>query len=478
MSEKYISLEGLGTYTNKLKSGSVTKTIFDSNIWEDPGTGIGYSNSFTMNSSNLTLKTATDSVIGGIKVEKPILGSSVAINPPSTSADRYYPVQITSSGKAVINIPNESNYTLPNASTDTLGGIKVAAVRSSAINTSQGYTTSDRYYGVEVDSNRKAFVNVPWTDTTPLATNTSRGGIKIGFTTNATNRSYAVQLSNEQAYVHVPWTDTKYTLPNASTDTLGGIKAAAVRSTAINTSQGSTTSDRYYGVEVDSNGKAFVNVPWKNTSFELSTASITELGGIKVAAVGTSVVETIQGNTQGRNYGVMVDPNGKAYVNVPWQISAATTTAYGGIRINYTSDNANRNYGVRLSNGNAYVNVPWISPYMPVASSTSSSTWSGSLSANKLTYITATALSAVTITGFGATDVANESTNYVLRIKTGSSACTFTYSPASPATVAKPTIYYSNPQPTELNANSVYEFVFTRCFHTDTYMTCAWTKYN
>ena len=44
--------------------------------------------------------------------------------------------------------------------------------------------------------------------TLPLAANGTRGGIQIGFTTNDSNRNYAVLLSNEKAYVNVPWTDT------------------------------------------------------------------------------------------------------------------------------------------------------------------------------------------------------------------------------------------------------------------------------
>ena len=44
----------------------------------------------------------------------------------------------------------------------------------------------------------------------PLAANGTRGGVQIGFTTNATNRNYAVQLSSEKMYVNVPWTDTTY----------------------------------------------------------------------------------------------------------------------------------------------------------------------------------------------------------------------------------------------------------------------------
>lgn len=44
--------------------------------------------------------------------------------------------------------------------------------------------------------------------TLPLAANGTRGGIQIGFTTDDSNRNYAVLLSGEKAYVNVPWTDT------------------------------------------------------------------------------------------------------------------------------------------------------------------------------------------------------------------------------------------------------------------------------
>lgn len=43
--------------------------------------------------------------------------------------------------------------------------------------------------------------------TLPLAADGTRGGVQIGYTTNAANRNYAVQLSNEKMYVNVPWTD-------------------------------------------------------------------------------------------------------------------------------------------------------------------------------------------------------------------------------------------------------------------------------
>ena len=42
----------------------------------------------------------------------------------------------------------------------------------------------------------------------PLAADGTRGGVQIGYTTDATNRNYAVQLSSEKMYVNVPWSDT------------------------------------------------------------------------------------------------------------------------------------------------------------------------------------------------------------------------------------------------------------------------------
>lgn len=60
---------------------------------------------------------------------------------------------------------NKTTVVLAEATSTTLGGIKIAAKRESSIASTTGKTESDRYYGVEIDSDGKAFVNVPWTDT-------------------------------------------------------------------------------------------------------------------------------------------------------------------------------------------------------------------------------------------------------------------------------------------------------------------------
>lgn len=89
------------------------------------------------------------------------------------------------------------------------------------------------------DGSSAKTVNIPSGSsyTLPLASNSTRGGIKLssstqggtpnGITTTS-GRTYAVQVnSSEQAVVNVPWTDTKYTLPTASASTLGGVKVGS-----------------------------------------------------------------------------------------------------------------------------------------------------------------------------------------------------------------------------------------------------------
>ena len=89
------------------------------------------------------------------------------------------------------------------------------------------------------DGSAAKTVNIPSGSsyTLPLASNSTRGGIKLssstqggtpnGITTTS-GRTYAVQVnSSEQAVVNVPWTDTIYTLPTASASTLGGVKVGS-----------------------------------------------------------------------------------------------------------------------------------------------------------------------------------------------------------------------------------------------------------
>lgn len=89
------------------------------------------------------------------------------------------------------------------ASNDTLGGIKT------------GYSQNAKNYPVSVDGDGKAFVNVPWTDnnTTYNVASSSADGLM--------SKEDKAKLDN------IANNANNYSLPNATTSIVGGVKQAA-----------------------------------------------------------------------------------------------------------------------------------------------------------------------------------------------------------------------------------------------------------
>lgn len=123
--------------------------------------------------------------------------------------------------------------------------------------------------------------------TISVATATALGGIKIGYTQSGKN--YPVLLDeNNKAYVNVPWESGGSVSP-ATVNDYGTVKIAAKRTTSPTLTTGGTASGRYYGVEMRSDGRLFVNVPWVSGS-----------GGSTVAwgtVSGNTVPLTVDGTT-------------------------------------------------------------------------------------------------------------------------------------------------------------------------------------
>lgn len=137
----------------------------------------------------------------GLRLSLNGTNSSVDISIAKPGDDSTYGLMSGADKKKLDGIAEGANkYTLPKASSN-LGGIKI------------GYsdTTSDtRNYGVQLDSDGKAYVNVPWVNTDtkyslPTATKDILGGIKIGFKQDDANHNYPIALNtSSQAYVNVP----------------------------------------------------------------------------------------------------------------------------------------------------------------------------------------------------------------------------------------------------------------------------------
>lgn len=119
--------------------------------------------------------------------------------------------------------------------------------------------------------------NFSW-DYLGVATSNTNGLIKIGY--NQNGRNYPVQLSNDKAYVNVPWENTSYTAGNniqingttiSATDTTytGGegisissdvvSQIAATNNTLGGIKLGYTKNDNKKPVQLDANNKAYVD---------------------------------------------------------------------------------------------------------------------------------------------------------------------------------------------------------------------------
>ena len=147
----------------------------------------------------------------------------------------------------------------------------------------------------------------------PQASSSALGGIKIGYSDNG--RNYAVELdSSGKAYVNVPWTDTNTTY-NVATTSANGLMSSSDKS-------------KLNGIQAGADA----------VSFSRSLSSGTKIGTININGVNTDIyAPTAEGPVE---YGV------------------ATSTTLGLVRIGYPE--SGKNYPVELNSSNQmYVNVPW-----------------------------------------------------------------------------------------------------------------------
>jgi hypothetical protein len=148
-------------------------------------------------------------------------------------------------------------------------------------------------------------------------------------------------------------------IPQASSSALGGIKI------------GYSDNGKNYAVELDSSGKAYVNVPWTdtNTTYNVATTSAnglmsssdkSKLDGIQAGADAVSFSRSLSSGTKigtininGTNTNIYAPTAGE-----PVEYGVATSTTLGLVRIGYPE--SGKNYPVELNSSNQmYVNVPW-----------------------------------------------------------------------------------------------------------------------
>jgi hypothetical protein len=199
------------------------------------------------------------------------------------------------------------SYTLPLAASGTRGGVQI------------GYTANNKNYPVQLSS-EKMFVNVPWTDTHSLTTAEVEdivGAMMDGTETlisvsyDATNNNLDFVVDNDLAnydnstsgfitatltdsYVRglfsasglvaisadgaITTTANNYSLPEATTTGRGGIELFSDTDQSVAANSVSTTENRTYGLQLNSDGQGVVNVPWDaNTNVRPTETEIKDL---------------------------------------------------------------------------------------------------------------------------------------------------------------------------------------------------------
>lgn len=182
--------------------------------------------------------------------------------------------------------------------------------------------------------------------------------------TSVSQTLYANDVIYVRRYNGTSWTSwTKIgagsitSMPQASSSALGGIKI------------GYSDNGRNYAVELDSSGKAYVNVPWTDITYNVATTSSnglmsssdkSKLDGIQAGADAVSFSRSLSSGTKigtininGTNTDIYAPTAVK-----PVEYRVATSTTLGLVRIGYPENG--KNYPVELNSSNQmYVNVPW-----------------------------------------------------------------------------------------------------------------------
>lgn len=185
-----------------------------------------------------------------------------------------------------------------------------------------------RTSGKEIVASREWVKLQNYLTSVPAQTWTSITG-KPTFATVATSGSYN-DLTNK------PTIPSAYTLPTASSTVLGGVKIGS----GISISSG-VISATYTSV-----GAAAAS--HTHTASQVTGLATVATSGSYNDLTNKPSIPSLSG------YATQSWVTSQGYLT---SIPAATSSAYGGIQIGYTT--SGKNYAVQLSNGKAYVNVPW-----------------------------------------------------------------------------------------------------------------------
>lgn len=249
-SEFILTSNQTGIYVNyRTPSDTIIPTTW---YWKN-GTSTGYADGYWRNLYMLEKLVATQEWVSGrgylTSITKSMVTTALGYTPPTT------------------------NTTYSQATSSTLGLVKIGATGLAAKN-----------YAVQLNSSGQMYVAVPWTDTNTTynaATSSVYGLVKIG-ATGLSEKQYAVKLnSSGQMYVSVPWTDTD-TNTHYTTRLYAGASGSATN-VAISNPYLKVTDDNTYrnqvrfigdgATSISSDDSGNITITSTNTTYGLASSS-------------------------------------------------------------------------------------------------------------------------------------------------------------------------------------------------------------
>ena len=259
-----------GMYVNyRTPSDTIIPTTW---YWKN-GTSTGYANGYWGKLYMVEKLVATQEWVSGrgylTSITKSMVTSALGYTPPTT------------------------NTTYSQATSSTLGLVKIGATGLAAKN-----------YAVQLNSSGQMYVAVPWTDTNSTysaATSSTYGLVKIGATGLAA-KNYAVQLnSSGQMYVSVPWTDTD-TNTHYTTRLYAGASGTAANAAASNPYLKVTDDNTYRNqvrfigagaTSISSDASGNITITSTNTTYGLASSSSNGLMSSSQYAKLSNCIETV-----------------------------------------------------------------------------------------------------------------------------------------------------------------------------------------
>lgn len=149
------------------------------------------------------------------------------------------------------------------------------------------------------------------------------GRYNVGVTLNPSKQTITAPggfIGTADAAKEVPWSGVTGKL-NATASEAGLIKVSSVNTSAVTVNAESTNAGRYYSVELNSDGKAIVNVPWSDTNTDTGATSV------EVTGTGNAITAASYDSASRK----LTLTKGATYNN--YSLPKATSAVLGGVKI-------------------------------------------------------------------------------------------------------------------------------------------------